>query len=68
MSENTPNKNRRILAWIAIILLVCMYLVTLLAAIFDHSADRHIFKLCIFCSLVFPLLIYAFLMLLRLRK
>lgn len=68
MSENTPNKNRRILAWIAIILLVCMYLVTLLAAIFDHSADRHIFKLCIFCSLVFPLLIYALLMLLRLRK
>ena len=68
MPEHKPDKTRRILAWIAIVLLVCMYLITLLAAIFDHSADRHIFKLCIFCSLVFPLLIYAFLMLLRLRK
>ncbi|MBP3543700.1 MAG: hypothetical protein J6J86_05690 [Lachnospiraceae bacterium] len=68
MPENKPNQTRRILAWISIILLVCLYVGTLFAAIFDHSADRHIFKLCIFCSLVFPLLIYAFLMLLRLRK
>lgn len=61
-------KSRRVLAWILAILLVCLYLVTLLAAIFDHSADRNIFKLCLFCSLVFPILIYVFLMLSRLKK
>lgn len=68
MNPNTPDKKRRILAWVMIILLVCLYLVTLLAAVFDSSADRSLFKFCLFCSLVFPILLYVFLMLSRLNK
>lgn len=58
----------RSLAIIAVILLVCLYLATLLAAVFDSSADKGVFKFLLFCSLVFPVLLYVFLMLSRLRK
>lgn len=68
MKEPKPNNKRRILAWIAAGFLVCLYLLTLLAALFDSSPDRSLFKLSVFCSLVFPILIYIFLLLSRLRK
>lgn len=68
---NDTDKNQpavRTCAVVAVIFLVCLYLSTLLAAIFDCSADRSVFRFLLFCSLVLPILMYVFLMLARLKK
>ncbi len=68
MNERSTEKKDsvRVLAIVSVIFLICLYLATLLAAIFDHSAEKSIFLL--FCSLVLPVLLYIFLMLSRLKK
>ncbi len=70
MNERSTEKKDsvRVFAIISVVLLVCLYLATLLAAIFDHSAEKSIFRFLLFCSLVLPILFYVFLMLSRLKK
>ncbi len=70
MNERSTEKKDsvRVLAIVSVIFLICLYLATLLAAIFDHSAEKSIFRFLLFCSLVLPVLLYIFLMLSRLKK
>lgn len=51
---------KRIAALIAIILLAALYVVTLLVAIFDQSASGNLFKICLICTVVVPVLAWIF--------
>ncbi|MCQ2507760.1 MAG: hypothetical protein MJ097_03100 [Dorea sp.] len=53
-------KTKRILAIIAIIILVGMYLATLVFAILDPSEGMWMFKASIGCTIILPVLIYAY--------
>ncbi len=70
MNERSTEKKDsvRVFSIVAVIFLVCLYLATLLAAIFDHSAEKSIFRLLLFCSLVLPVLLYVFIMFSRMKK
>ncbi len=59
------NKSKRILAIIGIVLLVGLYVVSLISAIFVTEASATLFKVSIFCTIVIPLLIYVYMMLCR---
>lgn len=51
---------KRIVALAAVILLVLMYVVTLLAALFDTSASGMLFRVCIVCTVVVPLFAWIY--------
>jgi len=51
-------KIKRIIAWIAIILLASLYLTTLGLAIAGFSVYNSMFLLCLFATLVIPLLAF----------
>ena len=51
---------KRIAALIAIILLAALYVVTLIVAIFDQSASGNLFKICLVCTVVVPVLAWIF--------
>ncbi len=51
---------KRIAALVAVVLLVAMYLVTLLAAIFDASASGVLFRACLICTIVIPVMAWGF--------
>ena len=51
---------KQIAAWVAIILLAALYVVTLIVAIFDQSASGTLFKLCLICTVIVPVLAWAF--------
>jgi ACR3 family arsenite efflux pump ArsB len=58
-------KSKRILAIIGIVMLVGLYVVSLISAIFATEASATLFKVSIFCTIVIPLLLYAYMMLCR---
>lgn len=67
--ENTKGQNqvsgkkmtsKQIVAIIGIVLLVLMYVVTLLAAIFDNSASGRLFWMCLFSTVAIPILIWIY--------
>lgn len=51
---------KRIAALTAVVLLVAMYLVTLILAIFDTSASGTLFKVCLICTIVIPVMAWGF--------
>jgi len=51
---------KQIAALIAVILLVAMYVVTLVVAIFDKSASGKLFLFCVVCTVAVPLLAWIF--------
>lgn len=51
---------KQIAALIAVILLVAMYIVTLVVAIFDKSASGKMFLFCVVCTVAVPLLAWIF--------
>lgn len=53
------DKFRRVGAWVGIILLVSMYLVTLLSAIFAPESSKGLFLASLFCTFVVPVWIYV---------
>ncbi len=53
-------KFKRILAWAGIVLLVGMYLATFLLAIFDHSASMSMFRASVGCTILVPVMLYAY--------
>ncbi len=55
-------KVRRILAWIGIIALGGLYLITFLLAIFDHSATATMFRVAFACTFVIPIMLYAYML------
>lgn len=52
--------SKQVVAIIGIILLVLMYIVTLLAAIFDSSASARLFWMCLFSTVAIPILIWIY--------
>ena len=51
---------KQVIALAAVVLLVAMYLITLLVAIFDVSASGFWFRMCLVCTLAVPLLAWIF--------
>ena len=51
---------KQIAAWVAIILLAALYVVTLIVAIFDKSASGNLFKICLICTIIVPVLAWGF--------
>lgn len=52
--------SKQLVAWIGIILLLALYVITLLAAIFDTSASGKLFALCLLATVAVPLLIWIY--------
>lgn len=59
-------KNRkpihRILAWIGIVLLVAMYIITLILALIDHPKAQILFRGALYMTVMIPFLLYAFIL------
>ena len=56
---------RRILAIAALMLIVCLYAVTTVCALIDSPFARSCLMASLFCTIVVPVVIYAFLMFTR---
>lgn len=52
--------SRQVVAIVGIVLLVLMYVVTLIAAIFDSSASSRLFWMCLFSTMAIPILIWIY--------
>jgi amino acid transporter len=59
-TENRRITSKQIAAWIGIILLSALYIITLLVAIFDTSSSGKLFALCLFATVAIPLLIWIY--------
>ena len=64
-SSRTPNSGKKItskqvIAIIGIVLLVLMYIATLIAAIADSSASGRLFWMCLYATIVIPILIWVY--------
>lgn len=62
MSNDQKNKmtSKQIFAISGIVVLVLLYLITLLAAIFDSSATHALFASCLLATVAVPLLIWIY--------
>lgn len=56
---SSSSKTKRIIAWIAIILLVSMYLVTLILALSGANAYNSWFMVSLYLTLIIPVLAYV---------
>ncbi len=54
------NKKQRIAALICIILLVLLYVVTLICAIFNFDGSGRLFQACLFATVAVPLLAWIY--------
>ena len=62
-NENKPQKqtsSKQIVAIICIILLAAMYILTLIAAIFDNPNSMLLFRACLIGTFTIPLLIWVY--------
>lgn len=59
---------RRILAILGIVLLVTMYLLTLLCAIFDTGSGMMLFRASVTCTILVPILLWGYTVIYRLAK
>lgn len=64
-SSRTTNSGKKmtskqVVAIIGIVLLVLMYIATLIAAIVDSSASGHLFWVCLYATVVIPILIWVY--------
>lgn len=62
-TENRPKRkltSKQLVAMLGIVLLVLLYLVTLIAAFTDHSAQKSLFRICLFATVAIPLLIWIY--------
>ncbi|MDL2302100.1 hypothetical protein LJC58_07135 [Lachnospiraceae bacterium OttesenSCG-928-D06] len=61
-SSNSPQKRtpKQNAALLGVVLLVLMYVITLLAALFDSSHTGNLFRLCIGCTLLIPIMIWIY--------
>ncbi|MGN1147491.1 MAG: hypothetical protein ACI4TB_03655 [Lachnospiraceae bacterium] len=51
---------KQIVALIAVVLLVAMYIVTLIAAVFDSTASGMLFRICLVCTVAIPILAWIY--------
>ena len=61
-------KVKRILAWIGIILLVCLYGSTLVCAIIDKSETQNLFKASVAATILVPILLWVYTYIFKLIK
>lgn len=61
-------KTKRILALTCAILLIILYGSTLFFALTDHSETMRLFKASIVCTIVLPVLIYAYTLVYRITR
>lgn len=61
-------KTRQILAMIGVIVLVVLYALTLITAIFDSTKTMGYFKVSVAMTILVPVLLYAYTLLYRLLK
>ncbi len=66
-NAKTP-KAKRILAAIGALLLFGMYASTLIFALIDHSAAKDLLKASIACTIILPVLLYAYTLVYRITK
>ncbi len=59
---------KRILAILGIVLLVAMYLITLLCAVFDTGNGMIMFKASVTCTVLVPILLWGYTVIYRLAK
>lgn len=59
-------KGKRILALAGVVLLVGLYLVTLLSAVFATPATKDFFKISLLATIIIPLIIYVYMLVYRL--
>lgn len=52
--------SKQVVAIIGIVLLVLMYIATLIAAIVDSSASGRLFWVCLYATVVIPILIWVY--------
>lgn len=52
--------SKRVVALIGVILLVLLYLAALIAAIVDRSASGSLFRICLYATIVIPILIWVY--------
>lgn len=64
----TRPKSQRILALIGIILLVALYVITLISAIFTTPGTKGLFMACVFATVAVPVMLYAYMMVYRMLK
>lgn len=65
--EKRP-KIQRILAILVVILLVGLYGVTLISAIFTTPATKGLFMACIFATVAVPVMIYGYILVYKVLK
>ena len=61
--KNESNKNmssKRVVALVGVILLVAIYLITLIVAIFDQDSSGRLFQACLVATIAIPLLIWIY--------
>ena len=58
--EKSKMTSKQIFAIVGISVLVLLYIVTLLAAIFDSSASHALFATCLLATVAIPLLIWIY--------
>ncbi len=59
---------KRIVAIIGIAILVILYIVTLISAIFTTPATPELFKACVYATVIVPVLFYAYLLIYKVLK
>lgn len=62
------NKTKRILAIIAIVVLVGCYITTLIAALIGSDATQGLFMASLFCSIGLPIILYGYMLLFKYLK
>lgn len=68
MTKQTENKNnakkkitsKQVVALAGVVLLVAMYLITLIVAIFDPDTSGRLFQACLVATIAIPLLIWIY--------
>ncbi len=68
MKNKKHGRIRRILAALGAFLLFAMYAATLVFALTDHSAAKGLLKASIACTIILPVLLYAFALVYRLSS
>ena len=58
--NNNKFTSKQLVAWICIIVLVLLYILTLLAAIFDNSSSHTLFGISLFATIAVPLLAWVY--------
>ena len=68
MKNTKTSKTKRILAAIGAFLLFAMYASTLAFALIDHPAAQDLLMASIACTIILPVLLYAYTLVYRLTK